>query len=162
MSNQWVVNASPLILLANAGYEALFAQLADEVRVPQAVAREVRVGPKQDRARQLIARRYWQTIATPAPSSMLLAWDLGAGETAVIAYALANPGWTAILDDGAARRCAKACGVPIKGTLGVVLLAKQRGIILSARVLLEQMQARGFRIDNQVLAAALALVGEAD
>lgn len=96
----------------------------------------------------------WVVNASP------LAWDLGAGETAVLAYALAHPGWTAILDDGAARRCAKVFGVPHKGTLGVVLLAKQRGIIPAAREVLERLQANGFRIDRQVYAGALALVGE--
>ena len=38
----------------------------------------------------------------PAPPE-LLAWDLGAGETAVLSLALAERTWTAILDDAPAR-----------------------------------------------------------
>lgn len=160
MTDRWIVDASPLILLANAGHEQLFAQLADEILVPQAVAREVRAGPKHDRARLLVTKRYWQITNTPAPSSALLAWDLGAGETSVLAYSIANPDWTAILDDGAARRCAKAFGVPIKGTLAIVLLAKQRQLISSARDLLDQLRNNGFRIDENLLTTALAAVDE--
>jgi predicted nucleic acid-binding protein len=160
MTTSWVVDASPLILLANVGCEHLFTQLADEFVVPQAVAREVRAGPKQDRARQLIVRRFWPRTSTPPPPASLLAWDLGAGETSVISYALANPGWTAILDDAAARRCAKAFGVPIKGTLAVVLLAKQHQLIPSARTLLLQLRSNGFRIDESLLTTALAAIGE--
>jgi predicted nucleic acid-binding protein len=160
MAISWVVDASPLILLANVGCEYLFTELADDVVVPQAVAREVRAGPRNDRARQLVTRRFWRTASTPPAPASLLAWDLGAGETAVISYTLANPGWTAILDDAAARRCAKAFDVPIKGTLAIVLLAKQRQMIPSARSLLLQLRSIGFRIDETLLAAALAAVGE--
>jgi predicted nucleic acid-binding protein len=89
-----------------------------------------------------------------------LAWDLGAGETAVISYVAANPGWTAILDDGAARRCARAFDIPVKGTLAVVLLAKQRKLIPSARTLLGQLRNNGFRIEENLLIVALRTIGE--
>lgn len=38
MTERWVLNASPLIVLATAGYEDLTRQLADEVIVARAVA----------------------------------------------------------------------------------------------------------------------------
>jgi predicted nucleic acid-binding protein len=160
MTSRWVVDASPLIFISNIGHEHLFAQLADEVIVPQAVAREVQAGPKPDRARQLMRQRYWKVARLSQPSDELLSWDLGAGETSVIAYVLANPGWTAILDDGAARRCAKALRVPVKGTLAIIVLAKQRGLIPSAKQLLMQLRNNGFRIDEAVVHSALAAVGE--
>lgn len=160
MANRWIVDASPLILLANAGQEQLFTLLADEIRVPRAVAREVRAGPQNDRARQLVRRHYWQLTSTPTPTSAMLAWDLGAGETAVLAYAAAHEGWTAILDDGAARRCAKAFGIPVKRTLGIVLLAKQHQLIPSAKALLLLLRNNGFRIDDLLLNAALVAIGE--
>jgi predicted nucleic acid-binding protein len=49
-----------------------------------------------------------------------MAWDLGAGETAVLSYALANSGWTAVVDDNAARKCARSFAISAKGTLAVV------------------------------------------
>ena len=58
----------------------------------------------------------------------LAAWDLGAGETSVLAYSIAHPGWIALLDDGAARKCAKTFGVPLKGTLALIILAKKTRI----------------------------------
>ena len=104
MTERWVLNASPLIVLAKTGYGSIIRQLADEVIVPRAVAREILAGPVDDRARVQIAGGAWLLGDTPSTPAELLAWDLGAGETAVMSYALANPGWTAILDDGAARR----------------------------------------------------------
>ncbi len=43
-----------------------------------------------------------------------MAWDLGAGESAVLTWARRNPGFTAILDDRAARRCAES-GSELRG-----------------------------------------------
>jgi predicted nucleic acid-binding protein len=66
----------------------------------------------------------------------------------------------AILDDLAGRRCAAALRVPVRGTLGLVLLAKQRGRIPAARPVLEAMRACGMYLSDRVLGDALALVGE--
>ena len=81
----------------------------------------------------------------------ILAWDLGKGETAVLSYALTNPGWTAIIDDRAARKCAMSFSIPIKGTLAVVILAKKHGLVDSAADVLRSLQAAGIRLDNQMI-----------
>ena len=161
MPDRWVVNASPLILLARVGHSDWLAQLADEVVVPQAVADEILAGPADDPARRQLeaaAVPIAPSVATPAD---LLAWDLGAGETAVLAYARANPGWTALLDDAAARKCAQSFSVPVKGTLAVVVLAKLQGLTSSAAAIIGDLKAAGFRIDNQLVHdVLLASVGE--
>jgi hypothetical protein len=42
--------------------------------------------------------------------SVISAWDLGLGESEVLAWANERPGWEAILDDKAARDCAASPG----------------------------------------------------
>jgi predicted nucleic acid-binding protein len=44
VSDRWVVNASPIILLAKAGQISLLLQLAGEVVVPASVARKIQAG----------------------------------------------------------------------------------------------------------------------
>jgi predicted nucleic acid-binding protein len=158
---KWVLNASPLIVLSRIGQEELFFQLADAIGVPQAVAAEITAGPVDDRARYLLDSSRFPIIPTPILPTELAAWDLGAGETAVMAFALANPGWTAVLDDGLARKCARSFSIPVKGTLGIVILAKQQGLIPSAADVLHELQAGGFRLDNRLVQEALRhTVGE--
>jgi len=160
MSEQWVLNASPLIVLARVGQAHLFTALAEKVVVPRAVVAEIEAGPGDDAARRWLRNAPLPVVET-TPHPQLQAWDLGAGETAVLTYALATPGWTAILDDGAARRCARSFAVPCKGTLAVVILAKQRGLIPSAAEVLRALLANGFRLDETILREALArTVGE--
>ena len=45
MSEVWVANASPVIVLAKVGHLALLKELADELLLPDAVVREVLAGP---------------------------------------------------------------------------------------------------------------------
>ncbi|RPJ55210.1 MAG: hypothetical protein EHM12_12660 [Dehalococcoidia bacterium] len=90
MTEHWVVNASPLIVLARLGQEELLLALADQVVVPAAVAAEIQAGPAEDRARQVLAAGRFALIDTPPPPAELLSWDLGYGETAVLALALAD------------------------------------------------------------------------
>lgn len=84
-----------------------------------------------------------------------MAWDLGYGETGVLSYAFSNPGWEAILDDLAARKCARSLAIPHKGTLAVVILAKQSGLIPSAAQVLRMLQANGFRLEEAIIRTAL-------
>jgi len=64
----------------------------------------------------------------------------------------------AILDDQPARRCAQVLNIQTQGTLGLVLLAKQQGLILAVRPVLEQLKQAGMymsdRLELQIVAAA--------
>lgn len=159
MNERWVVNASPLIVLAKVGYLHLLTALADELVVPQAVVDEINAGPIDDLARVFLANSPFPTIATVS-DPLVLAWDLGAGETAVLSYAL-NNGWRAVIDDGAARRCAQTFDIPLIGTLGVILRARKANLIPSASSVLKALREQGLRLDDAVIRTALQhAVGE--
>jgi predicted nucleic acid-binding protein len=155
MSDRWVVNASPLIVFGKIGQLDLLAQLANEIIVPQAVANEIVAGPENDAARLAIEAERFRLIDVQEPTPELAAWDLGSGETAVLSYALANPGWTAIVDDGAARKCAVTFGIEVKGSLAIIILAKKRGLIPQAKQLLHTMQEVGLRLDERTIRQVL-------
>jgi len=162
VAERWVLNASPVIVLARIGQEKLLLELADQVVIPRTVAAEIQAGPAEDQARQALEAGRFVIVDVPAPSATLLAWDLGAGETAVLSFAIAEAGWTVILDDAAARKCARSFALPIKGTLGVILLAKKQGLIASAADVLKSLRAIGFRLDDQIITEALRRVLDED
>ena len=155
MSDRWVVNASPLIVFGKIGQLDLLTRLPQEVVVPQAVADEIVAGPENDAARLAIEAEMFRLVDVQEPTPELAAWDLGSGETAVLSYALVNPGWTAILDDGAARKCAVTFDVDVKGSLAIVILAKKRGLISQAKQLLHTMQEVGLRLDERTIRQVL-------
>ncbi len=162
IAEQWVVNASPLIALGRVGQVELLARLPQRVIVPQAVKEEILAAPEGDPARAAVENGLFEIVpAPPTPPPEIAAWDLGNGETAVLSYALSAPDWVAILDDSAARRCARSFSVKVTGTLAVVILAKERGLIEPAAQVLRALQNNGFRLDDEIIRAALAkTVGE--
>jgi predicted nucleic acid-binding protein len=94
-----------------------------------------------------------------SPAATILAWDLGAGESQVIAHCL-EKGRRAVLDDGNARACALSHSIPIIGTLGIVLRAKKQGLIPAARPVIEQVRTAGSFLDDELVEQALAQIGE--
>ncbi len=161
MSNKWVVNASPLILLAKVGHIDLLPRLTEQLIIPSSVVGEVEAGSALDPAQEWLRGdgAIWiRPDLVPAPP--VAGWDLGAGETAVLSWAHLNREFEAILDDRAARKCASIQGIPVRGTLGVILAAKLRHLIPKARSVCEAIVRAGLRIDSTVLREALALIGE--
>ena len=161
MAERPVANSSPLIFLSNGGLLELLQLAGSEVVVPMAVAIEIQRRGQTDTTVQAIERTPWLTVVeTPQVADEILNWDLGEGESAVLAWASAHPGTEAIVDDLAARRCAIALNIPIRGTLGLVLTAKQKGVIPAARSVLEKLRQSGMYLSDRILNRALSLVGE--
>jgi predicted nucleic acid-binding protein len=77
-----------------------------------------------------------------------------------MAVALERAPCTVVLDDRAARTCARACGTSHIGTLGVVARAKKRGLIAEAAVVMRALRKAGLHLDDQILVQALAQLGE--
>ena len=85
---------------------------------------------------------------------------LGTGERAVIAYAQAHRGYVAGMDDLQARQLAEAIGLKVTGTLGILLRAKQAGLIPAVKPLVDDVTAQGFRLSLELHREMLGLAGE--
>ena len=161
MVSLWVVNASPIILLTKIGLVDLLRQLGPPVVIPQAAVLEIQRRGATDAAVQALAQSPWLVTVDPEPvAPAVAAYNLGVGESAVLTHALTNPGSGALLDDQAARNCATALGIPHQGTLGLLIYAKQQGLILTARPLVERLRQEGMYLSDQIVNQALAQVGE--
>jgi predicted nucleic acid-binding protein len=129
--------------------------------IPQAAKREIERRGAVDPAVQALAQATWLSNVDPGPiSSAVLTLGLGDGESAVLTHALANPGSGVIVDDQAARNAAAGLGIPVQGTLGVIVFAKTHGLISTARPVVEQLRQHGMYLSDQVMNQALAQVGE--
>lgn len=156
-----VFNASPLIVLAKAGLLDRLLPLGDEIWIPSAVASEVSAGTAPDDPASRWIETQSSIIHPPTTiAPFVMAWDLGAGESAVISLTDKNSHAIAVLDDLAARRCAQAMGLRIIGTLGLVLMAKQAGIIPSASRALDAIVAAGLFVSRHHLETIKSQAGE--
>lgn len=160
MPELWAVNASPLIVLAKIGRLELITALAETVLVPDAVAEELLAGPSDDPARLAIQSGWGHRLSPRKCPPAIVEWGLGDGETAVISLTLEHQGSTAILDDAAARAAARTYGIRTLGTIGILVRAKLKNFIPSAREAISEVRSAGLYIDDAIVDAVLAQIGE--
>ncbi|MDZ4403101.1 DUF3368 domain-containing protein [Prosthecobacter sp.] len=84
-----------------------------------------------------------------------------AGEAEAIALALeVHPDWL-LIDDSDGRRLAKQEGTPVIGLMGVLLLAKEQGLLPSVKPLIDALESlAGFYLSGAVRDEVLRLAGE--
>jgi len=160
VSDVWVINASPIVALAKVNRLHLLQDLCKELLVPQAVVAEILAGPPSDPARLAVQRGWGTMVAAKHIAPDLLEWGLGAGETSVLAVAMERQPATAVLDDAAARTCAKNLGLEVIGTLGVVVRAKKIAVISSAADVLKALQSAGLWLDDNMVRSVLEGIAE--
>jgi predicted nucleic acid-binding protein len=158
---RWVVNASPLILLGKVEQIQLLGALAGEIAVPRAVIREVSAKPDGEPTVQtLTALEFAIVVDDEDPPANILSWDLGPGETQVISHAVRHSADRVVIDDLEARRCAKAMGLAIIGTLGIVGRAKVVGLIERAGPVVQRLRETGLYASDEIVQRLLREVGE--
>lgn len=82
------------------------------------------------------------------------------GELEVMILAQEQKADLVILDDNAAKKTAKYLGLPVTGTLGVLIKAKRMGIIESVKPLIIELRKNGFYVSGTVERMVLEQAGE--
>lgn len=90
----------------------------------------------------------------------LLQNQLDLGEASALALALELEDVLLILDDLKGRKEAMRLGFDVTGTLGILLKAKQKGLLSSVRHQIEKLTSMGFRVSPQVQEQLLKLSEE--
>lgn len=161
MPDALVVNASPLIFLGNVDRLDLLHTIgAGRIVVPDPVFDEVISGGHADKAANALARATWleKRPAPPIPESVA-AWDLGPGESSVIAIALQEADARVVVDDLNGRKCGLAHGLGVIGTVGVVVTAYRRGRVADPRAVLQELRGAGMWLSDAVITRALRIAG---
>lgn len=160
-SDKLVVNASPIISLAKIGCADFLAELFDQVVIPEGVFEEITAHKEHDRAIEwLKAQDYRATVRSIEVPAIISEWNLGKGESQVIAFAFQNKDFTAAIDDKAAKKCAEVFNISISGTIAIIIKARKRGLTRQVEPLLLELRSNGFRVSENIITAALQIAGE--
>jgi predicted nucleic acid-binding protein len=156
-----IANTSPLQYLFQLGLLDLLPEFYGEVWVPEGVVLEVRSGIERGVQLPALGDLPWLHIRkAPSAAVLTLAAGLGAGEREVLALAVETADPLVILDDSLARRFAARLDLPLTGTLGILLKAKQAKRIESIRPYLDRLEALRFRLGAATRSGALTLAKE--
>ncbi len=90
----------------------------------------------------------------------VLSLELDPGEASAIALAMDFPNSTLIIDEVKGRKIAKRLQLRVTGTIGLIVLAKERKIIKSGKILLDKLIESDFWLSKKIYNGVLELLGE--
>jgi predicted nucleic acid-binding protein len=156
-----ICDTSALIALHQVGLLHILPALGPTVAMPAAVAQELATGRSEGHDAPDVASLKWLSIRTPAARPALPdAKLLGVGESEVLWVALETPGGVAVLDEVPARRVAGQLGIAFTGTLGLLVDAKNRGMIPAVAPLLLELDRHDFHMSPRIRETILKAAGE--
>lgn len=151
MSKIIVSDTSCLVLLNKLGLLTLLRELFGEIAITPEI--EAEYGQ---------ALPSWIKIITAKDKNYqkILETKIDVGEASAIALALEQKDCLLILDDNKARKTATNLGIDYTGTLGLIIEAKEAGLLAQVKPILEQIKKTNFRISESLEKKVLKLAGE--
>ncbi len=145
-----VADSSALIALAICNGLNLLEQLFKEVKVPLAVFNEV-TAPHKAMAVPLKSYLTGKISDVASSTVMVDTGGLGRGEfEAMVLYKELQADYL-LLDDRQARKVAIYNQIKVVGTLGILLLAKEKGLITLISPFLERLQASDIYLSDSLI-----------
>jgi hypothetical protein len=158
-----VADSGPLIALARLDLLDLPARYFQPVLVTSSVWLEVTCKPGVDEAPRLSSAaesHLFRVVPDPAAiPAALPRTSIDAGERSAIALAIEREAML-LLDDRRARRIAAESGRPVIGTLGLLVRAREEGLVTALRPLIEQLRSTGYFISDELVAEVLSSLNE--
>lgn len=149
MKEPVVADSTCLIGLERIGQLGILPALFEPVMIPPEVEREFGGSVS------------WLQTENLTNSSLVAALRLvvDVGEAEAIALA-SEKGCRLISDDKQARSAAKSLGLAVIGTIGVLVRAKQDGILTALKPVLDELEINNFYISKELREEALRLASE--
>ena len=158
--NPVISNNSPLVAFWHLDRFSLLRDLYTEVWIPQEVEKEFLGTEKKSRQKALKNAPWIKTVDLTDSEKASVYDKLDSGEAAVLALGKEHEARLVIIDEKKARREVLKIGLQFKGTVGILLEAKEEGLIDEIKPLLITLQEKGIYLDESLIAYALKEAGE--
>jgi len=154
-----VADSSALIALSVCNILPLLEKLFKEVRVPEAVYIEVTQDNKPE-SKKLEQFLHDKIVQVNIEDYIITDFSIGKGELESIALYKKLNADRLLIDDKRARKLANLNGVRTIGSLGILLIAKEKGHIQQVAPLTEILKNSDIHIKSNLIDTVLALAGE--
>lgn len=158
-----VADSSPLIALASSGHIDVLLAIIQEVYIPETVYQECIVNTAKPGAEQVLnAVQVGSIKRVPDPdiSAFRDIDDLDIGEACAISLAITMKS-AILIDDFIGRGVARANQLEVVGGCGILLVAKQRGLIAEVKPVIDAWKdVIGYRLSDSLVADVLKKAGE--
>jgi predicted nucleic acid-binding protein len=145
-----ICNTTPFIALASINQIGLLKDIYSTLITPKAVIEEVSVGGAI-RVQNLASLDWIEVVPNVVTVENRILFQLDYGERQVVLNALELEADLVLIDDRNARNIAEYLGLQVKGTLGVLVEAKRKGLILSFRETALKMKEQGIHFSEKLV-----------
>ena len=154
-----VSDTGPLVVLFKTDLLYLLKEIHQEVLVPESVKRELTRKPE---GIILFKNNPWIKVkkANDMESIRVLSLIVDEGEAEAIALA-SELNSMILIDEKKGRSYARNLNLRVRGTLGLSLDAKKKGIVKSVTECIEKLKRAGYYLDDELIEALLIKSGEA-
>jgi uncharacterized protein len=155
-------DAGPLIALARLDLLSCLPVVIGSILVPETVRGECLRGAIRSDEQTLVAalgRRGLLEVMPDASRPEIVVREMDAGEASVLSVAL-DRHCGVIMDDRRGRRSAVELGIPVIGTVGILVLAKRRGLLNEISTRLDYLVESGYHLSDALRESALRAAGE--
>lgn len=159
-----VSNTGPIIGLAKIGKLSLLGELAEEVLIPPMVYRELlaKTGSEaeqiDDALNNFLRIREIKPL-DPDTEAVITELDKGEGQAVGLASNFVGD-VLLVIDDRTGRKAAEKLNILTTGIIGILLLAKERGLIENVGNLVSELREEGYWLSDEVEKVAKMLAGE--
>lgn len=158
-----IADTTPLLYLSRIGRLEIIRAVHREILVPKTVWEELVLARPAEPGVASLQASPWIRVNDEIERIGIdpaLAGLLDAGEAAAIALAELLRADTLLIDERKGRAVARARGLRIQGTLGLLVEARRAGVLGSLRAVLDDLSNAGFRVSALLVTEALRQVGE--
>ena len=155
-----VANNTPLSALWAIQRLDLLESLFGEVLIPLGVANEFLAAESSARRRDLDATPWLKVAPINEPRRVLAYASLDRGEAEVLALGEETDARLLIIDEEKGRRFARRLGFSVIGTMGVLLLAKEHGLVERVAPIIKDLQGVGLYLAPSLIVKVLELADE--
>ena len=155
-----IVNSTPLVAFWAIGRLDILRLLFNEIMIPPAVREEFLSAEKEARRKNLRDEKWIRVAELENPNRIGAFAGLDQGEAEALALAEEQNASLVLIDERKARRYAERLKLPLSGTLGALLLAKEEKIIFAVSPLLKAIQEAGLYLHDDLVEQVLHMAGE--
>ena len=155
-----VSNTTPIISLLKVGKLEILKELYQELFIPYEVYLEIEAGKNTEYYTDLTKVEWIRIVKIQSEKSLLFFLDLDKGEAEAIVLANETNADLIILDETLGRFHAKHVGLNVTGTIGILLKAKENGIIDKIKPILNELSQKGIWLSEKLIKQTLTKASE--
>ncbi len=157
-----ISDTGPLIALARIQQLGILKELYGQIYITSSTRTELLVKGKGNYGYEELRKADWIVVREIKDilAVRVLELELDSGEAETIILAKEVKADLVLMDESIGRAIAHALGIKVKGTVGLLLIAKQKGLMVTIKPLLNALREKNVWIGDDVYKEALRLAGE--